>query len=33
MPEAAPPVLFMGFGNVGERAMDPAIAAVADLLT
>jgi len=32
-PEAAPPALFMGFGNVGERAMDPAIAAVADLLT
>jgi len=29
---AAPPALVMGFGNVGERAIDPAIAAVADLL-
>jgi GntR family transcriptional regulator / MocR family aminotransferase len=28
----APPALVMGFGNVGERAIDPAIAAVADLL-
>jgi len=30
---AAPPALVMGFGNVGERAIDPAIAAVADLLS
>jgi GntR family transcriptional regulator/MocR family aminotransferase len=29
---AAPPALVMGFGNVGPRAIDPAIAAVADLL-
>jgi GntR family transcriptional regulator / MocR family aminotransferase len=29
---AAPAALVMGFGNVGERAIDPAIAAVADLL-
>jgi len=29
---AAPPALVMGFGNVVERAIDPAIAAVADLL-
>jgi GntR family transcriptional regulator/MocR family aminotransferase len=29
---AAPPALVIGFGNVGERAIDPAIAAVADLL-
>jgi GntR family transcriptional regulator/MocR family aminotransferase len=29
---AAPPALVMGFGNVGERAIEPAIAAVADLL-
>jgi len=28
----APPALVIGFGNVGERAIDPAIAAVADLL-
>jgi GntR family transcriptional regulator / MocR family aminotransferase len=28
----APPALVMGFGNVGERAIEPAIAAVADLL-
>jgi GntR family transcriptional regulator/MocR family aminotransferase len=31
-PSPATPALFMGFGNVGERAIDPAIAAVADLL-
>ena len=30
---AAPPALVMGFGNVRERAIEPAIAAVADLLT
>ena len=29
----APPALVMGFGNVRERAIEPAIAAVADLLT
>src|SRR5579859_2859498 len=29
---AAPPALVMGFGNVRERAIEPAIAAVADLL-
>jgi GntR family transcriptional regulator / MocR family aminotransferase len=29
----APPALVMGFGNVGERAIAPAIAAVADLLS
>jgi len=29
---AAPPALLVGFGNVGERAIEPAIAAVADLL-
>jgi GntR family transcriptional regulator/MocR family aminotransferase len=29
---AAAPALFIGFGNVRERAVDPAIAAVADLL-
>jgi GntR family transcriptional regulator/MocR family aminotransferase len=28
----APPALVMGFGNVRERAIEPAIAAVADLL-
>jgi len=28
----APPALVIGFGNVSERAIDPAIAAVADLL-
>ena len=28
----APPALAIGFGNVGERAIAPAIAAVADLL-
>jgi GntR family transcriptional regulator/MocR family aminotransferase len=32
-PGAAPPALVMGFGNVGERAIEPAIAAVADLLS
>jgi GntR family transcriptional regulator/MocR family aminotransferase len=30
---AAPPGLVIGFGNVGERAIAPAIAAVADLLS
>ncbi len=30
---AAPPALVMGFGNVGERAIEPAVAAVADLLS
>jgi GntR family transcriptional regulator / MocR family aminotransferase len=30
---AAPPALVVGFGNVGERAIEPAIAAVADLLS
>jgi GntR family transcriptional regulator/MocR family aminotransferase len=30
---AAPPALVMGFGNVGERAIEPAIAAIADLLS
>ena len=30
---AAPPALVIGFGNVGERAIGPAIAAVADLLS
>jgi GntR family transcriptional regulator / MocR family aminotransferase len=29
---AAPPALVVGFGNVGERAIDPAIAAIAGLL-
>jgi GntR family transcriptional regulator/MocR family aminotransferase len=29
---AAPPALVIGFGNVGERAIAPGIAAVADLL-
>jgi GntR family transcriptional regulator/MocR family aminotransferase len=29
----APPALVVGFGNVGERAIEPAIAAVADLLS
>jgi GntR family transcriptional regulator/MocR family aminotransferase len=28
----APPQLVMGFGNIGERAIEPGIAAVADLL-
>ena len=33
-PEApAPPGLVMGFGNVRERVIEPAIAAVADLLS
>jgi GntR family transcriptional regulator/MocR family aminotransferase len=31
-PGAAPPGLVMGFGNVRERAIEPAIAAIADLL-
>jgi GntR family transcriptional regulator/MocR family aminotransferase len=30
---AAPPALVMGFGNVRERAIGPAIAAIADLLS
>jgi GntR family transcriptional regulator/MocR family aminotransferase len=30
---AAPPALVIGFGNVRERAIEPAIAAVADLLS
>jgi GntR family transcriptional regulator/MocR family aminotransferase len=30
---ASPPALVMGFGNVRERAIEPAIAAVADLLS
>ncbi len=30
---AAPPQLVMGFGYVNERAIEPGIAAVADLLT
>jgi hypothetical protein len=30
---AAPPALVMGFGNVRERAIEPAIAGVADLLS
>jgi GntR family transcriptional regulator/MocR family aminotransferase len=30
---ATPPALVMGFGNVRERAIEPAIAAVADLLS
>jgi GntR family transcriptional regulator / MocR family aminotransferase len=29
---AAPPALLMGFGNTSERAIEPAIAAIADLL-
>ena len=29
---AAPPTLLMGFGNTAERAIEPAIAAIADLL-
>jgi GntR family transcriptional regulator/MocR family aminotransferase len=29
----APPALVIGFGNVGERAIDPAVAAIADLLS
>jgi GntR family transcriptional regulator/MocR family aminotransferase len=32
-PDAAPPALVIGFGNVRERAIEPAIAAVADLLS
>ena len=31
--DAAPPALVIGFGNVRERTIDPAIAAVADLLS
>jgi GntR family transcriptional regulator/MocR family aminotransferase len=31
-PESARPALVMGFGNVRERAIEPAVAAVADLL-
>jgi hypothetical protein len=30
---AAPPALVMGFGNVRERSIEPAIAGVADLLS
>jgi GntR family transcriptional regulator / MocR family aminotransferase len=30
---SAPPALVIGFGAVGERAIDPAVAAVADLLS
>jgi GntR family transcriptional regulator/MocR family aminotransferase len=30
---AAPPALVLGFGNVRERAIEPAIAAIADLLS
>jgi GntR family transcriptional regulator / MocR family aminotransferase len=30
---ARPPRLVLGFGQVSERAIEPAIAAVADLLT
>lgn len=29
----APPALVIGFGNVGQRAIEPAIAAIADLLS
>jgi len=29
---AGPPQLVLGFGQVGERAIEPGIAAVADLL-
>jgi hypothetical protein len=29
----APPALVMGFGNVRERAIEPAIIAIADLLS
>jgi GntR family transcriptional regulator/MocR family aminotransferase len=32
-PESAPPALVIGYGNVRERTIDPAIAAVADLLS
>jgi GntR family transcriptional regulator / MocR family aminotransferase len=32
-PDAGPPALVMGYGNVRERAIEPAIAAVADLLS
>ena len=31
-PAGAPPQLVLGFGNVSERAVEPGIAAVADLL-
>jgi GntR family transcriptional regulator / MocR family aminotransferase len=31
-PAAAPPQLVLGFGNVSERAIEPGIVAVADLL-
>ena len=30
---AGPPRLVLGFGQVGERAIEPGIAAVADLLS
>ena len=29
---SAPPLLVMGFGNTAERSIEPAIAAIADLL-
>jgi len=29
---AVPPQLVLGFGNVSERAIEPGVAAVADLL-
>jgi GntR family transcriptional regulator / MocR family aminotransferase len=32
-PQTAPPALVFGFGNVRDRTIDPAIAAVADLLS
>ena len=32
VPTAAPPQLVLGFGNISERAVEPGIAAVADLL-
>ena len=32
-PDAAPPALVIGFGNVRERAIEPAIASIADLLS
>jgi GntR family transcriptional regulator/MocR family aminotransferase len=31
--ETAPPMLVMGFGNTPERAIEPAVAAVASLLS
>jgi GntR family transcriptional regulator / MocR family aminotransferase len=32
-PAPTPPALVIGFGNVGERVIDPAVAAIADLLS